>query len=159
MEQQAQATSGRIVVLAVDGSDPAKKSFDWYLDNVHKEGDNVFIVTVGELAGKIDLGFFPGKYSDDRIKEIVQQAKEESTRVETMLADYVDSLRAKRIHGEGRQLTEKNAGQAICDFAEKNGASLICMGTRGQGLVRRTMLGSVSDYIIHHSKCPCILVH
>ena len=31
------------------------------------------------------------------------------------------------------------------------------MGTRGLGTVRRTILGSVSDYVLHHAHCPvCI---
>ncbi len=28
------------------------------------------------------------------------------------------------------------------------------MGTRGMGTIRRTLLGSVSDYVVHHAHCP-----
>ena len=31
---------------------------------------------------------------------------------------------------------------------------MIVIGTRGQGTVRRTFLGSVSDYVVHHAHCP-----
>ena len=31
---------------------------------------------------------------------------------------------------------------------------MIVLGTRGQGTVRRTILGSVSDYVVHHAHVP-----
>ena len=34
---------------------------------------------------------------------------------------------------------------------------MIVMGTRGLGTVRRTILGSVSDYVLHHAHCPVII--
>lgn len=51
----------------------------------------------------------------------------------------------------------KNAGQGIVAAADNEKASLIVVGTRGLDVVRRTLLGSVSDYIIHHSKIPVLV--
>lgn len=45
-------------------------------------------------------------------------------------------------------------GPTIVDIASKVKASLIVMGTRGLGTVRRTIMGSVSDYVLHHVHCP-----
>lgn len=47
-----------------------------------------------------------------------------------------------------------NAGQHLCQMAKKEKADMIVMGTRGLGTVRRTVLGSVSDYVLHHSTVP-----
>lgn len=49
------------------------------------------------------------------------------------------------------------AGHAIVKAAEAEGASCIVTGTRGQGKIRRTILGSVSDYILHHSHVPVLI--
>ncbi len=38
--------------------------------------------------------------------------------------------------------------------AEEINAGLVVLGTRGLGSVRRTILGSVSDYVLHHAHCP-----
>jgi len=51
----------------------------------------------------------------------------------------------------------KHAGQGIVAVAESENASFIVVGTRGLDVVRRTLLGSVSDYIIHHSKIPVVV--
>ena len=36
-------------------------------------------------------------------------------------------------------------------------ADMIVVGTRGLGKVRRTVLGSVSSYVIHHAHVPVIV--
>lgn len=48
----------------------------------------------------------------------------------------------------------KPAGEVICKVCEEEKADLVVMGTRGQGVVRRTLLGSVSDYVVHHAHIP-----
>ena len=48
-------------------------------------------------------------------------------------------------------------GETIVDTATKEHATLIVTGTRGMGAVRRTLLGSVSDYVLHHAHCPVLV--
>lgn len=45
----------------------------------------------------------------------------------------------------------------IIQVAKEEKASLIVTGTRGMGKIRRTFLGSVSDYIIHHAHVPVLV--
>ena len=49
-------------------------------------------------------------------------------------------------------------GHVIVSMADEFKASMIVMGTRGMGLLRRTILGSVSHYVIHHTKVPVTVV-
>jgi len=46
--------------------------------------------------------------------------------------------------------------QAIVHLAEELGAGHIVMGSRGLGCVRRALMGSVSDSVVHHAHCPVI---
>lgn len=48
-------------------------------------------------------------------------------------------------------------GEQICAFAAKTHAAIIIMGTRGLGAIRRTIMGSVSDYVLHHSHVPVLI--
>lgn len=41
--------------------------------------------------------------------------------------------------------------------ARENKSEMIICGTRGHGKLRRTIMGSVSSYIIHHSDVPVIV--
>lgn len=49
-------------------------------------------------------------------------------------------------------------GEAICKAAERNGADFIVVGSRGLNAIRRTFLGSVSDYVAHHAHLPVSIV-
>ena len=48
-------------------------------------------------------------------------------------------------------------GEFVVKVAEEEKAAMIVMGTRGMGTIRRTILGSVSDYVVHHAHCPVIV--
>lgn len=50
-----------------------------------------------------------------------------------------------------------NPGEVIVRVAKEENASLIVTGTRGMGKIRRTFLGSISDFIIHHSHVPVLV--
>ena len=49
-------------------------------------------------------------------------------------------------------------GEGICEIADQYDAKIIVMGTRGLGKIRRTLLGSVSNYVLHHAHIPVIIV-
>ena len=48
-------------------------------------------------------------------------------------------------------------GHVIAEIAKEKAASTVVMGTRGLGTMRRTILGSVSDYVLHHAHCPVLI--
>lgn len=49
-------------------------------------------------------------------------------------------------------------GEMIVTTAEESKCDLIVMGTRGLGMVKRALLGSVSQYVLHHASCPVLVV-
>jgi len=57
------------------------------------------------------------------------------------------------------ETTDEGAGKSVVKKAEEVGADMIVTGTRGLGTIRRTVLGSVSDYIVHHAKVPVAICH
>ncbi|MFS7956970.1 putative universal stress protein A family [Helianthus anomalus] len=51
-----------------------------------------------------------------------------------------------------------NPKEMIVDASEDNNADLLVVGSRGLGQIKRAFLGSVSDYCVHHAKCPVLIV-
>lgn len=48
-------------------------------------------------------------------------------------------------------------GPAILDKAKELKASFIVTGSRGLGKLRKTLLGSVSSYLLHHAHIPIVV--
>lgn len=52
---------------------------------------------------------------------------------------------------------ESGAGRAVIDQIKENDISFIVLGSRGLGKIRRTIFGSVSTYVLHHSDVPVFI--
>jgi nucleotide-binding universal stress UspA family protein len=52
---------------------------------------------------------------------------------------------------------EGDPGRALCEYAERKGATVLVMGTRGRGGLKRAMLGSVSDHVVRNAPCPVMI--
>ncbi|MBE7380104.1 MAG: universal stress protein [Leptolyngbya sp. SIO1E4] len=50
-------------------------------------------------------------------------------------------------------------GPAICKAAKNNRADLIVVGSHGHSGLRELILGSVSNYIMHHAPCSVLVIH
>jgi nucleotide-binding universal stress UspA family protein len=48
--------------------------------------------------------------------------------------------------------------ETICQVVKEESADFLVIGSRGLGTLERLMLGSVSDYIIHHAACAVVVV-
>jgi len=62
-----------------------------------------------------------------------------------------------QICGHIKSESGSRPGEVICKVAEHDGVAMIVVGTRGLGSVRRTIMGSVSDYVLHHAHCPVVI--
>ncbi|HEY3833789.1 MAG TPA: universal stress protein [Acidimicrobiia bacterium] len=57
-----------------------------------------------------------------------------------------------------RILEHGDPGATICMVAEHIGADVIVIGSHGKNWIKRVLLGSVSEYVVHHAKCPVLVV-
>ncbi len=53
---------------------------------------------------------------------------------------------------------EGDAGESIVEASESESADLIVVGTHERGTVGRLFLGSVSDHVVRHARCPVMVV-
>lgn len=144
------ATSRRIAAIAVDSSDYSEQAFDWFKEHVYHEGDQLVLIHSHELP----LPAMPQTIDTEGWKREVEKhdqiIKDLEKRYKRKCKDL--KLDVKIVVEVGPP------GQEICKVAKQEGATFIVMGSRGAGTLRRTILGSVSDYVINHSRIPVIVV-
>lgn len=56
-----------------------------------------------------------------------------------------------------RRILIGQPGEEIVNTANAVGADLIAVGARGHGAFHRLLLGSVSEYVLHHADCPVLV--
>lgn len=149
----------RTVVVAVDPSDHSKRAFDYYMNEIYRPDDNVVVVHIPEVPNLPTFSFKHGIAPPfDEWKNAIENQLEKVRRLE---ADYEAELISRKvklkINFKFRGDSFKAPGEGIVAVAEAEGARMIIMGTRGLGAFRRSLLGSVSDFVVHHSHVPVLV--
>ncbi|KXJ16976.1 uncharacterized protein LOC110234735 [Exaiptasia diaphana] len=141
-------SSGKLVLFAVDGSSQCEKAFDIYLKTIHQKGHTVGLLHVHDITNvivRIPLG---ADLPAEAIEKIIQESWDK-------VDDIIDKFRKKCDQHGVKYLVfleqSGKPGEAICKVAKEKNAVLIVVGSRGLGTIRRTLLGSVSTYIVHHA--------
>jgi nucleotide-binding universal stress UspA family protein len=58
----------------------------------------------------------------------------------------------------GAHLREGPAVDELVDLAGEIRADLVVVGSRGRGPLKRLVLGSVSEAVVHHARCPALVL-
>lgn len=148
------------IVLAVTNNDSSKHAFGWALDKfVNPKQHQLTIFTVVEPP--LQAGYYyassEAMYSTAFLDEQFERATEEATRVVKeyqRLAEqrFDGQLKVELVVGRGETRDE------IVDFVDTCKADLLVIGSRGFGALKRTFVGSTSDYCVHHVHCPVLVV-
>jgi nucleotide-binding universal stress UspA family protein len=138
------------ILLATDGSREAQLAATTAVDLAQGTNSELHVVTVGPDLPLYELPEHPADF-EDVLQEQRRGAKE------------VLEQQIKRIEESGgtvneRYLREGRADEEIVVLAQEIGAGLIVMGSRGQGRIRRALMGSVSDSVLRHAHCPVAII-
>ncbi|XP_039268321.2 universal stress protein YxiE-like [Styela clava] len=145
------------VLICVDGSSNALEAFQYFTSNFRQSDSNVIIfhasdqVKIPAFVPGGGVGFMPESLMA-AYDEIELHNKRLKEKYEKLCSDI--GLNHQVIIDED---IKKGPGVAIINAAKKNNAKLIVIGTRGLGTIRRTILGSVSHYVLHHSSVPVLI--
>ncbi|XP_041347866.1 universal stress protein Slr1101-like [Gigantopelta aegis] len=143
----------RVVVIAMDGSDCSNYAFDWYKKNVHKPDDFVVVVHCPEYQ---TLMHHSVGHERKDIEQVAGKMQEEQKKKNDLLESLKQMLTDADISGKVKSIVG-HPGEVIVKAAQDESAHLIVTGTRGLSKLRRTFLGSISDYVLHHAHIPVIV--
>lgn len=149
---------GRFNVICIDNSKYSQYAFDWYLENYHRNDDKLGLLHVTQMPT------YPMSRTIDPSYDVIDKAYEEQIQasideVRTMKAKFEHLCKEKSVSHEFI-LTDSHSspGYMICKTAEEKNADSVILGQRGLGTISRAMLGSVSDYVLHHADRTVIVV-
>ncbi|XP_060564889.1 universal stress protein Slr1101-like [Ruditapes philippinarum] len=152
-DTQKQTEEKRNVMIAMDGSKHAIYAFEWYAENVYQPTDNVIMAHCAEHGVNLPpTALMAG--NPTVIQAMMKEHEEEVMKV----FRTIDELANK--HNIKHTLERLNGppGESLIKAAEQQDVTLIIAGSRGHGTIRRTIMGSTGDYIVHHSHVPVLIV-
>mmetsp|Transcript_22200 Transcript_22200/g.48478 ORF Transcript_22200/g.48478 Transcript_22200/m.48478 type:complete len:136 (+) Transcript_22200:239-646(+) len=115
------------------------------------------------------LELMPGP-STAAISEYKKETKKHGEDAYNLLSRYKTTAEQLGVASDRLKLVElppkggaSGVGESLVQYAHENRSDMVVVGSRGMGGLRRALanlvgLGSVSDYMLTHTKCPVIVV-
>ena len=150
------------ILLATDGSEDAAHATQAAAELSEETGSELHVVYVGEDAYSATL-VYPDDYDPEvvrwqdptHVEQVQRQFEQMSRRV---LDTEVNKVRAAGGTVAQAHLRTGTAAAEITELAEKLGAGLVVVGSRGLGGIKRALMGSVSGSVVRHAHCPVLVV-
>jgi nucleotide-binding universal stress UspA family protein len=140
----------RLIVAGVDGSDQSIRAAAVAASLARARGARLVIVTVVRppegwwgIVGSPPTAEALGDSLSDAQRDVLD------TTIAGLDLEDVDYGTREEIGDASIQLT------SVCEELD---ADLLVVGRRGAGLLRRMVVGSVANHLIHESSCPVIVV-
>jgi nucleotide-binding universal stress UspA family protein len=153
------------ILVALDRSSSNQAVFQSALDIAKRSGASLMLLHVPSFDDPESPSMpalFGGDYhplgSDRSVMEIYQELWQayEAKGLE-MLQQFAAAASAAGVPVEYSQ-NSGPAGRIICVFAKSMGADLVVLGRRGHSGWNELLLGSVSNYVMHHVHCSLLTV-
>ena len=136
------------ILVATDGSREAQLALTTAADLANSTDSELHVLHVGELP----LVYHPERHAYRAEYEEHEREAQQILEAEVERIDGAGATAAQAHLRMGR------ADEEIVELAQSIDAGLIAMGSRGQGRLRRALVGSVSESVVRHAHCPVTIV-
>jgi nucleotide-binding universal stress UspA family protein len=138
------------IVVGIDGSHNASHALEWAMTEAGVRHTDLTVITVNSVIAGYWSGqpvTLPG--DDDRVAEARKSAE---AAVAEIAADLGDRQPASV------QVIAENGfpAQTLIDASED--CDLLVVGSRGGGGFAALAVGSITNQVMHHAKCPIVVV-
>lgn len=144
------------ILIAIDGSDASKSVIEAACPLIAKpESTEVKIISVVEPITPMATEPFAisAEYYAQTQEAAIKQAKIFVEKAEAGLKDNCPN-----IGNVSSEIFRGGAARTIVEIADEWNADLIIVGSHGYGFWSRTLLGSVSNSVMHHALCSVMVV-
>jgi nucleotide-binding universal stress UspA family protein len=138
------------IVVGIDGSHNASHALDWAMAEAAMRDADLTVIAVHSVPAGYWTGApvtLPG--DEHRVDEIRASAEEAVSKAASALGD---------------KQPKSVSVVAVSDFPARTligvsaNADLMVVGSRGGGGFGSLFLGSVSNQVVHHAKCPVVVI-
>ncbi|MEM9151878.1 MAG: universal stress protein [Cyanobacteria bacterium P01_F01_bin.3] len=144
------------ILVALDYGDTCDTVFDQGLGLALVTQASLNLLSV--LAPESDDSITFSPYSDQGWAVCVRRYREIEAVGINRLKNFDNKAQAAGINTEFTQEIG-NPGPTICKLAKTWDADLIIVGSHGRKGLEEILLGSVSNYVVHHAPCSVMVVH
>lgn len=102
------------------------------------------------------LHYYPG-LSDLPLEAYRRQWESYEKRGLSRLQAFAEQAREAGVQADVNQISGA-AGHLICEIGQSWDADLICMGSRERAGLSELLLGSVSNFVMHHAPCSVLVM-
>jgi nucleotide-binding universal stress UspA family protein len=136
------------ILVAIDGSEASQRAFDRALDIARAGNASLHAVYV------VETGLFSSLPADNTVEIMYNVLKKEGESV-------LSKAKGKAATSAVTLTTHVkfgHAGSEVISLAEKINADLIIVGSHGKSQTDRLLIGSVSTFVVTHSKVSTMVV-
>jgi nucleotide-binding universal stress UspA family protein len=149
------------ILLATDGSSEAEMASRTAVDLGKQTNSQLHVIHVWDIAPSALL--YPEATDPEGVELPDPVLEDDLERRAEQRGRTVLDEEAERVRSAGGRLAKAHLmmgepAREIVHLAEDIGAGLVVIGSRGQGGIRRTLMGSVSDWVVRHAHCPVLVV-
>ena len=138
------------IVVGVDGSEASKAALRWGVNQARRYGSTVTAMQIWQYPVMAFDGYGGGAVAM-MTAEDYEKVTEQS--LATTVADVVgDDLSVPIV----MSVCNGHAASKLVDAGDA--ADLLVVGSEGHGGFSGMLLGSVSMHVVHHAKCPVVVV-
>jgi nucleotide-binding universal stress UspA family protein len=143
----------KTIVVGIDGSDHSMEALRWAAEEAQLRDCTLHVVQAWSATlgvGSSPAGAMPpAVWSSEDHR--VETAREMERTVETALGQD---------HGVDIEIVAHQGSPAdvLISAAERVGAQLLVVGSRGRGGFKRLLLGSVGEQCATHAHCPVVII-
>ncbi len=136
------------IVVGVDGSAEAGEALSWAVAEAKRRSATVEVVHVYDIPVFADPMGMGTTVLYEESDQIQAGARAMLTELVAPFADAGVAIDPVVVQGP--------AGGVLVERSE--GADLVVVGAKGRGGVAGLLLGSISQHVTHHAKCPVVVI-
>ncbi len=138
------------IVVGVDGSAEAGAALRWALDEAALKGANLAVVHAYSAPVPYEAFYAAGGHWPEMAEEARRAAEE-------LVDEVLSGVEVPEGVEISRQIVENvNPARALIDLSKD--AAMVVVGSRGRGGFAGLLLGSVSQQVVSHARCPVVVI-